>query len=82
VVVVNHDPDYGALRWTVDTAEDLQLLREIFTRFSGKNDFTWMEVLRLVEREPQLAQINAGVRHKIGTEVDARMDNHKKESHS
>ncbi len=79
VVVVDHDPDYGAQRWTVDTAEDLQLLREIFARFAGKNDFTWEDVLHLVEREPHLALINAGVRHKIGTEVDHRMENGKKD---
>ena len=73
VVVVEHEPDYGALRWTVDTAEDLQLLREIFTRLGGSDTFSWEEVLHLMEREPRLAQINAGVRHKIGTEVDQRM---------
>lgn len=72
VVVVDHDPDYGHLRWTVDTAEDLTLLRAIYARFGGRDDFTWQDVLHLIEREPQLAQINAGVRHKIGTEVDER----------
>jgi spore coat polysaccharide biosynthesis protein SpsF len=73
VVVVDHEPDYGALRWTVDTAEDLALLREIFSRFDGDDHFTWQDVRRLIEREPQLALINAGVRHKIGTETDERM---------
>ena len=77
VVVVDHDPDYGALRWTVDTAEDLTLLREIFARFDGRDDFSWREVLALVEREPELARINAGVRHKIGTEVDERIQRRK-----
>ncbi len=77
VVVVDHDPDYGALRWTVDTAEDQQLLREIFSRFNGSDTFTWMDVLHLIEREPQLLQINAGVRHKVGTEVDSRMGDKK-----
>jgi spore coat polysaccharide biosynthesis protein SpsF len=80
VVVVDHEPDYGALRWTVDTAEDLQLLREIFNRFGGSDTFPWEEVLHLVEREPQLAQINAGVRHKTGTEVDQRMNSKGTES--
>src|SRR5690606_29140350 len=73
VAVVEHEPDYGALRWTVDTAEDLVLVREIFSRFDGSDDFTWQEVRQLIEREPQLALINAGVRHKIGTETDDRM---------
>lgn len=73
VVVVEHEPDYGEQRWTVDTAEDLRLLREIFDRFNGSNTFSWEDVLQLIRREPQLALINAGVRHKIGTEVDQRM---------
>lgn len=75
VVVVDHDPDYGDRRWTVDTAEDLALLREIFARFEGKDTFTWLDVLHLMENEPDLAQINAGVRHKVGFEVDERMKN-------
>jgi spore coat polysaccharide biosynthesis protein SpsF len=74
VLVVEHDPDYGAQRWTVDTAEDLRLLREVFARFGGRDDFSWLDVLRLLEDEPELGSINAGVRHKIGFEVDDRMN--------
>ena len=79
VIVTEHDPDYGRQRWTVDTAEDLRLLSEIFTRFEGRDSFSWLDVLELIEREPDLASINAGVRHKVGTEVDARMNHGKKE---
>jgi hypothetical protein len=52
----------------------LHLLREIFNRFEGRDDFRWEDVLHLIEREPELALINASVRHKIGTEVDGRMN--------
>jgi spore coat polysaccharide biosynthesis protein SpsF len=81
VIVVDHEPDYGALRWTVDTPEDLRLLREIFARLGARpgKAFSWLEVLRLVECEPELALINANVRHKDGTEVDARMNQPNKE---
>jgi spore coat polysaccharide biosynthesis protein SpsF len=72
VLVVDHDPDYGQLRWTVDTPEDLELVRRVFSAFPGREDFSWLEVLDLLEREPQLAQLNAGVRHKTVKEVDAR----------
>jgi len=74
VIVTQHDPDYGAQRWTVDTAEDLQLLSAIYSRFGGQDTFSWKDVLDLLEKEPDLAKINAGVRHKVGTEVDARMN--------
>ncbi len=79
VVVVDHDPDYGSYRWTVDTPEDLELLREIFARFGGADTFSWLDVLRLVADQPELAQINASVRHKIAMEVDERMKPEKKD---
>ena len=58
VVVVDHEPDYGAQRWTVDTPEDLKLVREIFDRLGGNDEFTWLDVLALIESNPQLAQIS------------------------
>jgi spore coat polysaccharide biosynthesis protein SpsF len=36
VAVLHHDPDYGDLRWTVDTADDLRLLRTIFAHFAER----------------------------------------------
>ena len=72
VLLINHDPDYGALRWTVDTAEDLELARRIYAYFGGRDDFGWEGVLALFEEHPELGAINAGVRHKSVHEVDSR----------
>ncbi len=72
VKLIHHDPDYGAMRWTVDTPADLELLRRIFDHFGGRDDFTWLDVLALFEREPELAQINADVQAKHLTDFDAR----------
>jgi len=69
VVLLNNDEDYGMLRWTVDTAEDLELVRAIYARFRGRDDFSWREILKLFEREPSLAEINASVRHKTHRDV-------------
>ena len=71
--ILQHEPDFGRLRWTVDTPEDLELLRQIAARFPGRMDFSWGEILALLEREPELNQINAAVQHKTGLDVDARM---------
>ena len=68
----NHVPDLGGLRWTVDTADDLEFMRQVYSRMGGRDDFSWNEVLELVEHEPALAEINAGVRHKTLNEVDER----------
>jgi spore coat polysaccharide biosynthesis protein SpsF len=72
VLLLHHDPDYGSLRWTVDTAADLELVRAIAGRFPGRIDFSWLEVLQLFEREPHLAAINASVQHKTLTDIDER----------
>lgn len=65
VLRVDHDPNYGALRWTVDTPADLEFIRQVYARFNGRTDFTWLEILDLMQREPELAQINAGVGQKL-----------------
>ena len=72
ILLVNHDPDYGHLRWTVDTAQDLELIREIYSRFEGRDDFSWIEVLELFKQEPDLAEINRGVSHQDYRDVDSR----------
>ncbi len=73
VLHVRHERDLGSLRWTVDTAEDLEFVRQVFARLREREDFDWLEVLALLEREPELTRINAGVRHKSHTDVDERL---------
>lgn len=72
VLLVNSERDLGSLRWTVDTPQDLELLRRIFEFFPGREDFSWLEVLDLVERQPDLAQINAQVSAKDYRQYDER----------
>jgi spore coat polysaccharide biosynthesis protein SpsF len=72
VLLVNTTPDRGSLRWTVDTPQDLELVRQVYARFPGRDDFTYSELLDLFEREPELANINANVQHKTFTDVDPR----------
>jgi spore coat polysaccharide biosynthesis protein SpsF len=58
---IENGADYSRHRWTLDTPEDLQLLRAIYAHFGGRDDFCWREVLKVVEREPALADINRHV---------------------
>lgn len=72
-VALLHNPtDFGDYRWTVDTPEDLEFMREVYSRFDGRDDFTWKEVLDLVHDNPELAKINAGVQHKTLKDIDER----------
>jgi spore coat polysaccharide biosynthesis protein SpsF len=72
VLLVNHEQDYGSLRWTVDTPQDLDLVRRIFSAFPGRDDFSWLEVLKLFEQQPELALINAQIKAKNYRQTDAR----------
>ena len=62
---VTGDRDYSHYRWTLDTPEDLEFLRAVYERRSDASDPTWLEVLGMLEREPDLAAINAHVKQKM-----------------
>ena len=72
VALIHHTTDFGDYRWTVDTPEDLEFMRQVYSRFDGHDDFSWKAVLDLVHDEPQLMQINANIQHKTLKDVDKR----------
>jgi len=73
VAILNYEKDYGTFgRWTVDTPQDLELVRQVYARLAGKPDFTWLDVLAIFEREPELGRINAQVEHNSMYDVDRR----------
>jgi spore coat polysaccharide biosynthesis protein SpsF len=55
---------HGDERWTVDTPEDLALVRELAARFAPRRDFGWEEVLARLDAEPHLREINRAIRQK------------------
>jgi len=72
ILLVNHPVDHGSLRWTVDTPADLELVRRIFAHFPDRDSFSWLEVLDLFQRQPELTEINAAVPAKDYRQVDSR----------
>jgi spore coat polysaccharide biosynthesis protein SpsF len=61
---VKGDGDYSHLRWTVDVPEDLALVRAVYDRLGPGDAFGWLDVLALLEREPELSNLNRGVEQK------------------
>jgi len=72
VIQLQSDEDYGYMRWTLDTPQDLDLLREVIQRLGGRNDFSWEEVLELFLKDPELAKINSFVQHKTMFDVEKK----------
>jgi spore coat polysaccharide biosynthesis protein SpsF len=53
--------DYSRYRWTLDTAEDFELLKALYAKLDNREDFGWRDVIDVMEKEPRLAELNAGV---------------------
>ena len=56
---VEHSVDLSPkkLRWTVDEPRDLDFARAIYAEFSAQPDFGLQDVLDLLQRRPELAQL-------------------------
>jgi spore coat polysaccharide biosynthesis protein SpsF len=72
IALLNHITDFGDYRWTVDTPEDLEFMRQVYSHFDGRDNFSWKEVLELVHHNPELMQINANIKHKTLKDIDTR----------
>jgi spore coat polysaccharide biosynthesis protein SpsF len=64
VLSLTADADYSEYRWTLDTADDLELIREVYRHFAPNGSMGWREVLKLMKSRPQLADVNAHVMQK------------------
>ena len=58
-----HTIDLSHFRWTVDTQEDLQLVRLIFEYF-GHDRFSWEQVVPAMKQHPEWIEINRNIRQK------------------
>lgn len=58
---VTSDTDRADWRWTLDTADDLAFLRDVYARLGPDDDFAWTDVVALLRREPALMDINRHV---------------------
>jgi len=56
--------DYSAMRWTVDTPEDLAFVRRNYGYF-GHGRFSWHKVLKVLEEHSEWLQTNEFIRQKV-----------------
>ncbi|MBD2845820.1 glycosyltransferase family protein [Paenibacillus sp. IB182496] len=61
----NCEVDLSNHRWTVDTVEDLTLIKEIYARlYNEDKHFDWQAVLKLLYENPLLKDINSHIKQK------------------
>ena len=73
-VQLQHEPDYGNLRWTVDTSQDLAFTREIFKPLPDPLTSSWLDVLQIIHNDPSLTELNAQVEARHYHIVDPRLN--------
>jgi spore coat polysaccharide biosynthesis protein SpsF len=72
---VTHTPDLSALRWTVDTAADLEFVRAVYRHLGVRAETAGLEeVLDLLRRHPELKRINRGIARDEGYAKSVRDD--------
>ena len=60
---VANEVDLSHHRWTLDTPEDLALIRNVYSHF-GNDQFTWPEVLHYLDQHPEIVKINSDIKQK------------------
>lgn len=64
ILSVTCDEDWSHYRWTVDTSEDLALIRAVYAKINRDDLFSWRDVLELFRNDPNLAEVNSHIRQK------------------
>jgi spore coat polysaccharide biosynthesis protein SpsF len=72
VVLADHDPDLGSYRLTVDTPEDLALIRKLYAHFEGGDAFSLHDLIAVLNNHPEWMALNAQVVSKDYQETDSR----------
>lgn len=69
IETLQSETDLSALRWTVDEADDLELVERIYAALYPRNpSFTTQDVLQLLEEQPELRTLNTLHRRNEGLE--------------
>lgn len=67
--------DLSHLRWVVDEPEDLEFIRQIYeTLYPDKPEFETEDVLALLERKPELVEINRRFERNEGAKISIEED--------
>ncbi len=73
-IVLNAERDLSHYRWTVDTEQDFQFIQAVMEYLDCRDDFTWQDIIAILQKHPELLTINASVHHKSLRDVDQRAD--------
>ena len=68
-ISLKYSKDLSKNRWTVDEREDLIVARSIFKHFQPNINFTWLDVLNLKSKKPDLFKYNKDIKRNEGANM-------------
>jgi glutamate-1-semialdehyde 2,1-aminomutase len=66
---IDFEIDYSPERWTVDEPEDFVVIKKVYEYFQPRIDFTWLEVLELRRKYPEIFTGNQHIMRNEGSEL-------------
>jgi spore coat polysaccharide biosynthesis protein SpsF len=70
---VKQKEDLSAWRWTVDTSQDLEFVRTVYS-FFGDADFGMTDILKVMREHPKITEINSGQERNEGYQKSLQED--------
>lgn len=65
LISCRHEQDLSHYRWTLDTAEDFELIQKLYDNlYTPDRLFTWKDVLEYLAKHPEITRINGHVKQK------------------
>ena len=55
---LRYEEDLSNIRWTLDTADDLIVIKEIINNFKSVDNFSWIEILDFYKKNKNLFKTN------------------------
>lgn len=62
------------LRWTVDEKEDIKVVRKIFQNMRPSLNFTTKQILKLIDKNPEIQKINSKIKRNEGYKKSIKND--------
>ena len=69
-----NDLDLSKHRWSIDEANDLKLVRKIYSKLKPKTIFSMKAILKVIKENPQLQEINKGIIRDEGYLLSVKKD--------
>jgi spore coat polysaccharide biosynthesis protein SpsF (cytidylyltransferase family) len=63
---IKNKKNLSHMRWTVDQKQDLTFVRKIYAKMKPKTIFSMKEILKIISEDPELQNINKGIKRNEG----------------